>query len=178
MSICKNLHPIRALHSTLGGSFTLPSRPGRHDPGALALVCYDPGTVSSNRSWRVPNVRNLWLTCLLLGVASWGQEKPAPPTAQPDSLPPAAHVDKHGRDEEDEAMPASASTVAPDAAVLTIKGLCPEPASAASARPADAPCQTVITGPSSSGWRMRCSRASKPREPYLGVLSQVARNGT
>lgn len=85
-------------------------------------------------------MHHLWLLCLLLGALSWGQEKPVPPAAHPDSRPPAA-----GESEKEEAMPASASTVATNAAVLTIKGLCPEPTNQPSKRPSSSACKTVIT---------------------------------
>jgi hypothetical protein len=90
--------------------------------------------------WRIPNLRNLYLFCLLFGAVSWGQEKPVPSALQPDYRPPVVRDN-----EEDEATPASASTVAADAPVLTIKGLCPESTNSPSPHPSNASCQTIIT---------------------------------
>lgn len=100
-------------------------------------------------------MRMSWLLCVLLGTLAWGQAAPsAPPPAQPDPAPaqsapkpsaPAAPVD-------------NSASVPPDAAVITVLGVCPAsskttpakgttaktatPAKAA-AKPGD--CKTVIT---------------------------------
>jgi peptidyl-prolyl cis-trans isomerase C len=85
-------------------------------------------------------MRYLWLFCWLLGSLAWGQEKPVPSNVPPEYRPPIT------RENEPEAPPpASASSVAPDAAVLTIKGLCAQPASASTDTSAKAACQTIIT---------------------------------
>ena len=70
-------------------------------------------------------MRNLWLLSLLCGSLMWAQAKPA------------AH-----KPDDDKTAPPSASSVAPDAPVLTIKGLCtpPQPATASAQ-----PCETVVT---------------------------------
>ncbi len=83
-------------------------------------------------------MRRSWLILFLFGVLAWGQEKPAAPL--PGNSTAAA------KDDDDKAVPppASAANIAPDAAVLTIKGLCPE----ASPKPEAAQgsdCKTVIT---------------------------------
>jgi hypothetical protein len=83
-------------------------------------------------------MRHLSLVCLLLGTFAWGQEKPVPSNVPREYRPPIA------RENEEEPAP-PASSVAPDAAVLTIKGLCAQPAPPSAATPSNAPCQTVIT---------------------------------
>jgi hypothetical protein len=70
-----------------------------------------------------------WLMCVLLGTLAWGQAAPsAPPTPQP---PQAADT---------------SAAVPPDAAVITVIGVCPaqSQAGAAEKTPAD-DCKTVIT---------------------------------
>jgi|HubBroStandDraft_1064217.scaffolds.fasta_scaffold00001_137 hypothetical protein len=90
-------------------------------------------------------MRNCWLVCFLLGsflfgIVAWGQSKPAAP---PQARTPVAAADN---DDDDRPVPPppSAAAVASDAAVLTIKGLCPEDSSKA-AQPSSAGCETVIT---------------------------------
>jgi hypothetical protein len=91
-------------------------------------------------------MRNRWLIVFLSGVflfgnflfgnLSWAQNKPA---AAPQQKSPSA-----ADDDEDRPVPPppSAAAVAPDAPVLTIKGLCAD----SQAKPAvDSGCQTVIT---------------------------------
>lgn len=80
----------------------------------------------------------LWV-CLLLGTSAWGQQIPSPTTVPPEFRPPTAQ-----EPDDDEPAPASASNVAPDAPVVTIKGLCAQapPSVASSSNPA---CETVIT---------------------------------
>src|SRR5579859_3837391 len=87
-----------------------------------------------------------WLMCVLLGTLAWGQAAPsAPPPPQPAQAPP---VD-------------TSASVAPDAPVITVIGVCPaqpkpaaakgteaKPATATKAPAAKTPaadCQTVIT---------------------------------
>ncbi|MFZ0769897.1 MAG: peptidylprolyl isomerase [Candidatus Sulfotelmatobacter sp.] len=89
-------------------------------------------------------MRNCWLVgflfgSFLLGILAWGQSRPAAP---PQAKTPAAAAD----DDDDRPVPPppSAAAVASDAAVLTIKGLCPEDASKAG-QSSPAGCQTVIT---------------------------------
>ena len=81
------------------------------------------------------------LVCLLLGTLAWGQQIPAQPTVPPEFRPPATAPATDNDDQE--AAPASASKVAPDAAVVTIKGLCAHMPSTTSA--SNPPCETVIT---------------------------------
>lgn len=88
-------------------------------------------------------MRNGWLVCFLCGVVlfgipAWGQSKPAAP---PQSKSPVAAAD----DDDDRPVPPppSATAVPSDAAVLTIKGLCPDSARASQSSPGG--CQTVIT---------------------------------
>lgn len=84
-------------------------------------------------------MRYLPLFCLLLATLTWGQEQPVQPDVPPEYRPPTA------RDNDDQrARPASASKVARDAAVITIKGLCQKPAPPAG-EASSATCQTLIT---------------------------------
>lgn len=82
-------------------------------------------------------MRYLLPVCLLLGTLTWGQQIPSRPTVPPEFRPPMTDND------DQEEPPASASKVAPDAPVLTIKGLCAQTRSATSA--SHPPCETVIT---------------------------------
>jgi PPIC-type PPIASE domain len=86
-------------------------------------------------------MRYLPLICLLLfAIFAWGQEQSIPSNPQPD-LPPEYRPPILRDNDEQKAPPASASKVASDAGVITIKGLCAQtPPSAASGN-----CQTVIT---------------------------------
>lgn len=85
-------------------------------------------------------MRNLSLVCLLFGTVWWTQARAVSPTSPPAK---SARTNDGGNDEKP-ATP-SAATVAPDAPVLTIKGLCTAQASALKGHSANAPCQTVIT---------------------------------
>ena len=77
--------------------------------------------------------------CLLLPVSgAWSQTKPGLPTA---TAPEAETRDKDDK----QPLPDSAAAVPPDAAILTIKGLCSEQTPKAEANSVDANCQTVIT---------------------------------
>jgi len=73
-------------------------------------------------------MRKSWLMCVLLGTLAWGQAVPgAPPASQPAQAP----VD-------------TSAAVPPEAAVITVNGVCPaQPKSAATTAHAD--CKTVIT---------------------------------
>jgi len=73
-------------------------------------------------------MRKSWLMCVLLGTLAWGQAVPgAPPASQPAQAP----VD-------------TSAAVQPEAAVITVNGVCPaQPKSAATTAHAD--CKTVIT---------------------------------
>jgi PPIC-type PPIASE domain len=88
-------------------------------------------------------MRKLSLLCLLLPLSlAWGQTEPNEPPAGS-----ATTVDRNAKDsakdkDDKQPLPDSAATVPPDAAVLTIKGLCPGQEKTASAASA---CQTIIT---------------------------------
>jgi hypothetical protein len=82
-------------------------------------------------------MRNYWVICLLFGVLAWGQGKPA--TTPQEKSPSAADDD----DDRPVPPPPSAAAVAPDAPVLTIKGLCPQ--SSNSSEISGTNCETVIT---------------------------------
>jgi hypothetical protein len=83
-------------------------------------------------------MRNGWMICFLFGALAWGQGKPAAtPPAKPTAVAP---------DEDDKPVPPppSAAKIAPDAAIMTIKGLCPKATEKAGKISGDG-CQTVIT---------------------------------
>jgi hypothetical protein len=88
-------------------------------------------------------MRDFWVGGLLIGTLmgtlGWAQAKPATPAAPPNS-PPAAD-----QDEADTQKPPSATSVAADAPVLTIKGLCAQATPTAEADRAKSACQTVVT---------------------------------
>src|SRR5580698_3614696 len=86
-------------------------------------------------------MRSLCMAGVFILAMAWAQVKvnSATPAASPNAAS-AAHGSDNGRQE---AAPASA--IAPAAAVITIKGLCPETAPHSTTRAADAACETVIT---------------------------------
>src|SRR5579871_4757955 len=75
-------------------------------------------------------MRKSWLVCALLGALAWGQAAPGTPPGAVKPEGPAAPPD-------------TSASVAPDAAVLTINGVCPEQTSASQTPSAD--CKTIIT---------------------------------
>jgi len=79
----------------------------------------------------------LWL---LLAAIALGQDQPAPSPGQP-GLPPE-YRPPTARDKDDDSLPASITKDAPDAAVITIHGVCEHPK--APAVPASS-CQTTMT---------------------------------
>lgn len=81
-------------------------------------------------------MRTLSLVCVvLLASLAWSQQNSGTAPAQ---QPPASRGD-----DDKETMPDSAAAVAPDAAVLTIQGLCP--GAAPKPEGAEATCQTVVS---------------------------------
>jgi parvulin-like peptidyl-prolyl isomerase len=79
------------------------------------------------------------MICLLLTTLALGQDEPAQSGVPPEYRPPILRDS-----DEQQALPASAAKLAPDAAIITVKGVCAQmPPSSAGA--ADASCQTVIT---------------------------------
>jgi len=97
-------------------------------------------------------MRKSWLVCVLLGAMAWGQAAPAaPPAQQPGQAPAPAAAQPPA------APPDMSASVAPTAAVITVKGVCsPQPKTAAAKGAAAksaasktttpaADCQTVIT---------------------------------
>jgi hypothetical protein len=83
-------------------------------------------------------MRNCWLLILMFGALAWGQAKPV---SAPSQKSTAADADD---DDKPVPPPAAAANMAPDAPVLTIKGLCPQTAGRAN-EVADKSCVTVIT---------------------------------
>lgn len=85
-------------------------------------------------------MRYLLPLCLLLATLSWGQEQPVLPDVPREYRPPIT------RDDDDQkALPASVSKVAPDAAVITIRGLCARVTTPSTGGASDSACATVIT---------------------------------
>src|SRR5579863_7823068 len=78
----------------------------------------------------------LVLVSLLLGTLTWGQQITPRPTVPPESRPALT-------DNDDQEAPASASKIAPDAPVLTIRGLCAQTPSTKNA--SNQTCETIIT---------------------------------
>lgn len=123
-------------------------------------------------------MRNLSLVCALLSALSWAQEKPA------STAPPAAKNAAAARDGDDQKEPAPASAVAvgPNDVVLTIKGLCPVPATGSTDGSAGATCRTVITraefekltGAIQPGMTPATKRQFAGNYPRLLMMSQVA----
>jgi PPIC-type PPIASE domain len=86
-------------------------------------------------------MRILLLVCLLLPVSlAWSQVEPGLPATVPQET-----TGRADHDDDKQPLPDSASAVAPDAAVLTIKGLCTENTPKSEASSPDAACQTVVT---------------------------------
>lgn len=80
-------------------------------------------------------MRYLPLFCLLIAALSFGQQEQKPSDVPPEYQPPIL------RDKDEQVgLPASASKVSPDMAVITIKGLCDKQTT-----PAASPCETVVT---------------------------------
>ena len=96
-------------------------------------------------------MRKTWLLCALLGSLAWGQAAPAsPPAAQPAPAQAPAPANTPKR-QTPAAQSDAAAAVPPDAAVITVNGVCaPQPKTGA-AKPATTPktppadCKTVIT---------------------------------
>jgi hypothetical protein len=85
-------------------------------------------------------MKRFGFVCLLLGALTWGQAPPPPPVAKPEQKPAPA-PEKSTSPPAAEAQEDAASKVAPDAAVITVDGLCENP-------PADksvGACKTVFT---------------------------------
>ena len=82
-------------------------------------------------------MRYLPLLCLLLGTLTWAQQPSVPSNVPPEYRPPITR-----EDDDPHKLPASAAKVGPDAAVITIKGFCPQTPAASTS---NAACQTVIT---------------------------------
>lgn len=93
---------------------------------------------------RIQDMRLLLLLCLLLPLSlAWSQAEPDEPPAGSATAGDHNTGDHNTKDKDDkQPLPDSAAKVPQDAAVLTIKGLCPEQKKTVSA---PAVCQTVIT---------------------------------
>ena len=91
-------------------------------------------------------MRTVLSVCLLLSFGlAWSQDQsPILPNAIAQDA--GSHPEKEKEaDDDKQPLPASASVVPADAAVLTIKGLCPGTTTHAAPGATDAACQTVIT---------------------------------
>ena len=84
-------------------------------------------------------MRNLWFVCLLIGTMAWAQAKLATPSAAPN------HPAVADEQDDDTQKPPSATGVAADAAVLTVRGLCAQSTPTPGAERAKSACQTVVT---------------------------------
>src|ERR1022692_1309606 len=87
-------------------------------------------------------MRYLAVVSLLLATLAWAQEEPGQSPDQ-SNVPPEYRPPILRDSDQEQALPPSASKVAPDAAVITIKGICAQSSSTAS--PSNSPCETVIT---------------------------------
>ncbi len=76
-------------------------------------------------------MRKSWLVCALLGALAWGQAAPGTPPGNA------------AKPEGPTAPPDAAASIAPDAAVLTINGVCPEQTAASQTPSPD--CKTIVT---------------------------------
>jgi len=108
--------------------------------------------------------------CLLLLTFAFAQQEPLQNTVPPEYRPPIL------RDDDDhQVLPASASKLAPDAAVITIKGVCP-PADHGLSRAA---CETVITRAQFEQLtdalltNMKASRKRQVADAYPGLLAMA-----
>jgi PPIC-type PPIASE domain len=93
-------------------------------------------------SGEISAMRYLLVVCLLLGASAWAQQESTPSKAQPENQ---SGVPVNDDENEEPALPASASTLPPDAAVITINGLCAQDVSPSVAQTSKPACQTVIT---------------------------------
>lgn len=88
-------------------------------------------------------MRTRWLVCVLLGNLAWAQAAPVAPSGETPVASTPARTQA--------APAASPDSVAPNAAVITVKGVCPAPKAAAAktagtaGKTAPADCKTVIT---------------------------------
>ncbi|SRR5579871_717230 len=81
-------------------------------------------------------INGLICLVLLLGLPGWSQQKAAAPK------PPTQEAPGRGaEDDEKETLPQSAAAIGPDAAVITVKGLCPDSAASSASKT----CETVVT---------------------------------
>jgi len=98
-------------------------------------------------------MRKSWVLCVMLGTLAWGQGATSAPPAQASQAPALGAVSKA---QTPASLPDPSAAVAADAAVLTVKGVCPAQLKAATtktagAKPATttpkdpADCKTVIT---------------------------------
>jgi len=83
-------------------------------------------------------MRGFWLVGVLIAAVAWTQVKSATPAAASNVAPAPGQAEKGGQGT------SPAANIAPDAAVLTIKGLCTD-ASNAATRSSNPGCETIIT---------------------------------
>jgi len=86
---------------------------------------------------------NRAVLCLLLGSLAWGQATTTPSAAAPSSPPPQSSAAPAQSGEKTAPAEAKPAEVAPDAAVITLPGLCDKPPAENAA--ADPNCKTVVT---------------------------------
>ena len=116
----------------------------------------------------------LFFFCLLLASLACAQE-PTPQLPQPD-LPPEYRPPTQRDEEAAKALPASAAQLPPDAAIITIKGVC---AAASGKSSSDASCQTIVTKEQFENLteallsKMRDSRKRQLASAYPGLLAMA-----
>lgn len=111
-------------------------------------------------------MRNSWLLCVLLGTLAWGQAAPSAPAPPQPGQAPMANENKPPVD--------TSASVAADAAVLTINGVCPpQPKTAAAkgatAKPASAGAKVTDAKTSESGCKTVITKAEF--EKLVGALA-------
>jgi hypothetical protein len=84
-------------------------------------------------------MRALWVGFLLIGTTVWAQEQRTAPAPAPN---PSATAEMN---DDDPQKPSVATSIAPDAPVLTVKGLCEPVTTTAGVERTQSVCQTVVT---------------------------------
>lgn len=116
-------------------------------------------------------MRYLPVICLLFASFALAQDAPAP------AVPPEYRAPTARDNESKDTLPASAANLASDAAIITIKGVCPQEAPSASA--SDVHCQTIVTKAQFEALteallpNMKDSRKRQLANAYPGLLAMA-----